>query len=330
MRILLAVLLLAWSGFAEVTPRIYHEDFSNDPSDKWRVYGETNLFSWSPESGELAVTWDSSNTNSYYYLPFGLTLTRYDDFRISFTLQLGDVQIGTDPLKPYTFQLAIGLINTTNAFDPEMHRGSGVNLDHGARNVVEFDYFPDSGLGATVAPTLITENNQIAYSHNYPLELVAGAQYRIEMVYAATNRTLQTKMTVDGQPFGQPPDNSIKDLILTEHFTNFVVNAFAICSYSDAGQSPAQFSGSILAHGTLDDVDVTIYNRPALQLVLAGQDKHLEFQTALNWRYDLESSDDLINWTTEAESITGNGQRAQIILTEQIARRFFHLRVQRP
>lgn len=329
MRFSFLFFFLVWSAFAEVAPRIYQEDFGADPSARWSTHGDTNLFSWVP-GGELAVTWDSSKTNSYFYLPLGLTLTRDDDFRVTFSLRLQEIQIGTDPLKPYTFQIAAGLINTTNAFAPEMYRGSGVNLIHGARNAVELDYFPDSGFGATVAPTLITQDNQIAYSHNYPLEFAPGVRYRIEMFYTATNKTLGTRITADGQPFGLPPDNAIKDLVLTDRFTNFFANAFAICSYNDSEQSPPQFSGSILAHGFIDDVEIAVYHRPTLEIA-AGPNSmiNIAFETESDWIYFIEASRDLSQWIPDLDTIMGTGQRIEHLIPNNFDYSFYRVTAER-
>src|ERR1035438_10474590 len=56
------------------------EDFATNPlQDGWQVFGTTNLFQWDSTNHWLAVTWDSSQPNSYFYLPLGGYLTRYDD-----------------------------------------------------------------------------------------------------------------------------------------------------------------------------------------------------------------------------------------------------------
>ena len=44
------------------------ERFTTDPAlDGWQVFGDTNLFQWDSANQNLAVTWDSSQTNSYFY-----------------------------------------------------------------------------------------------------------------------------------------------------------------------------------------------------------------------------------------------------------------------
>jgi hypothetical protein len=104
----------------------------------------------------------------------------------------------------YTFQLAIGLIRSAEVTRTNLARGIGVHPEFGARNLIEFDYFPDAGFGATVALTAVSSNNQFRFSHNFPLEMTPGATFRAEMSYTASNRILRASMTRDGQPFGLP------------------------------------------------------------------------------------------------------------------------------
>src|SRR5665213_2400235 len=87
------------------------EKFSADPSqDGWQVFGDTNLFQWDSTNHNLDVTWDSTQPNSYFYLPIGKTLTVTDSFCIQFDLQLSNaVAFG------YGQQLAIGLLHWVDA-----------------------------------------------------------------------------------------------------------------------------------------------------------------------------------------------------------------------
>src|SRR5262245_12144464 len=117
------------------------EDFSIPPgNDGWRVVGEPRLFQWNLAEQHLDVTWDSSQTNSYFYRPLGTELSKRDDFGFAFDLRLRDIAIGTTPGKPFTFQFAIGLIRLLDASQGGFLRGTGTD----SPNLVEFDYFPDS------------------------------------------------------------------------------------------------------------------------------------------------------------------------------------------
>src|SRR2546425_3276842 len=84
----------------------FSEDFSSDPALRdWRVFGDTNLFSWDTTNQNLRVTWNSTTSNSYFLRPLGTILAKDDDFSLAFDLRLSDVQITN-----YGFQLAIGLL----------------------------------------------------------------------------------------------------------------------------------------------------------------------------------------------------------------------------
>ncbi|PYJ85541.1 MAG: hypothetical protein DME22_08750 [Verrucomicrobia bacterium] len=87
------------------------EDFSNNPSENgWHIFGNTNLFQWDSVNQNLAVTWDSSQANSYFYHPLGTILARDDDFSITFDLRLNDFIAGIDPRMPSTFPLSVGFL----------------------------------------------------------------------------------------------------------------------------------------------------------------------------------------------------------------------------
>jgi hypothetical protein len=111
------------------------ENFSANPlQNGWQIFGNTNLFQWDSTNHNLAVTWDSSQTNSYFYHPLGTVVTRNDDFSVAFDLRIDDAAIGG-----YGFELAIGLFNLADATCPNFFRGTGYD----SPNLVEFDYFPD-------------------------------------------------------------------------------------------------------------------------------------------------------------------------------------------
>ncbi len=77
------------------------ENFTNNPlQNGWQVFGNTNLFQWNSVNQNLAVSWDSSQTNSYFYHPLGTILARDDDFGVAFDLRLNDFVAGIDPHHP--------------------------------------------------------------------------------------------------------------------------------------------------------------------------------------------------------------------------------------
>src|SRR5690606_31267307 len=100
--------------------------------------------------------------------------------------------------------------------------------------------------------------------------------------------------------------------------SGFLLDAFAISSYSDAGQNP-QFAGSILAHGVIDDIELII-PPPPIRTARGSRvnDRWLhEVLTLPGWNYLLESSDDLRAWSEVTTSVPGTGD--QITLEESVA-----------
>src|SRR5262249_55583110 len=199
------------------------------------------------------VTWDSSKPNSYFYHLLGTVLSKTEDAQLSFDLEIDDLAVGVEPTKPFTFELAVGLCRLSNATGSNFFRGKGTQ----SPNLFEFDYFPDSGFGATVSPTIVSSNNQFIPSFTFPLELTLHQTFHIEMDYSGASGILATTMQRDGEPFGP-----IKPVVLGNTFTDFRLDALAISSYNDTGAD-----GSILAHGTIDNVRVTVPEPPRASLV---------------------------------------------------------------
>lgn len=277
---------------------VFQEDFASNPATRnWSVYGDGSLFRWDETSQTLDVTWDSSRPNSYFARPLNTILTRGDDFSFAFDLRLRDIAVGTTPGKPYTFQLALGFINLAEATATNFLRGTGTD----SPDLAEFDYFPDSGFGATVSPTLISSNVQFATSFNSPLELTTNDWFHVSMSYTASNQTLVTVMIRNGMAFGP-----IADVTPGTNFTDFRADHFAISSYTDAGQDP-QFAGSILAHGVVDNVSVTTPDPPILNL--SGRQTNgawqMEFVGRTNWLYTLERTEDFRSWTNVTAETRG-------------------------
>jgi hypothetical protein len=279
---------------AVAPPPAIFADFETDPQHQgWNAFGEGSLFRWDPDAGNLHVSWDSSRTNSYFHRPLGITLTRQDDFTLSFDLRLASVAIGVDSAKPFTFQLAVGLIQLATATNRELWRASGVDVLHGPRNLVEFAYFPDSGFGATISPSIISSNTQFASQFDFPIELATDTTFNVLLRYTASDQTLRTSLSRSHADFA-----TIQDVVLPAEFTDFTVDAVAICSYSDVGQDP-RFGGSILAEGTIDNILVQLPPPPLDDLVgfITPEGYHVTFNGQGGWTYTLERSLDLTAWT---------------------------------
>ncbi|HTG43226.1 MAG TPA: hypothetical protein VK633_01720 [Verrucomicrobiae bacterium] len=294
---------------AQVTPKTF-TGFRD-----WTAVGETNLFH--PVSGGMEMTWDSSKPNSYLYLPLGMILTREDDFKLTFIVTVTTLRLGTTPGQPYTFEIGAGLINLTNALAPRFYRGAGIDREHGPRNIVEFDYFPASGIIApTVAPTIATAENQILFSDNHPLEIELDLPYKVEMSFTAPDQTLRTKMWKaetpgNGLSFAEPP-LELKPLALSSSYSGFAVNALALISYNDQGQNPPQFSGSVTATGLFSAMELQVFNRPLLAMNRAAEAMALSFETSPGWRYQLEQSATGELWRPFSTPLEGTGQSASV------------------
>ena len=301
-----------------------HEDFAANPATRyWRGFGDGSLFRWNSTNQHLQVTWDSSRPNSYFARPLNTVLSRSDDFSLAFDLWLNDIAIGTNPGKPFTFQLAIGFINLAEATGTNFLRGTGTD----SPDVAEFAYFPDSGFGATVSPTIISSNIQFAAGFNSPLELTTQDWFHVIMRYTASNQTLATAMTRNGAAFGP-----IQDVTLGTNFTDFRADHVALSSYSDSGQDP-QFAGSIVAHGLVDNIVITVPDPAVTDLTsaFANGALRIEFTARTHWRYALERTEAFQLWTAVSPVTPGVDGRLTLADTNTAAANaFYRVRAERP
>jgi hypothetical protein len=270
--------------------------FSSDPAlTGWQIFGDTNLFQWDSTNQNLAVTWDSSQPNSYFFHPLDTIYSKTNDFLIAFDLRLNDITVGTTPDRPFTFEIAVGLLNTANATNAGFIRGFG-----SAPNIVEFTYFPNdtNDFGATVSTLFISsQTNFSGGGFTAPLEMATNTLFHVVMLYTAANQTLHTTMTADGAHFGP-----IQDAYLGGWFDDFQVDAVSINSYSDEGQYPG-FEGSILAHGVV--VNFAFASPPPLGVINAVAAGKIQFSATTNWLYTLQRTTDLQTWTNVLTTTSG-------------------------
>src|SRR5258708_4007473 len=294
---------LAGAGCAAAA--VMSEDCGTGPAQRgWRTCGDAAPFSWEATHQDLAVTWDSSHTNSFFYRSLGTVLTTGDDFSFSFDLRLSDLRVGSTPGKSNEFEIAVGLLNYRSATNANAFRGAGVSPTYGVRNIVEFDYFPDAGLGATFATTVISSNNVFAYAHNDPLTLSLGDTFRLTLSYTASDQVLRTSALKNGAPFGPLGDVSLAGK------PDFRVDSFAVTSYSDAIQlCGPQYFGSILAHVVLDNVALVVPPPPLGKISLRQTNAAwlVEFNSLTNWVYTLEGSTNFSAWLPAGPATTGHG-----------------------
>ncbi|HUS37193.1 MAG TPA: hypothetical protein VM680_17740 [Verrucomicrobiae bacterium] len=274
----------------------YTENFNSAPTN-WASWNP-GAVRWDEQAGNLAVTWDSRQTNSFFYFRLPYPMTLKDEFGVEFNLRLDHVELGINPGKNSTFPLCVGFLNLGQAQRTNYFRGSGVNSETGPRSVVEFAYFPDSGFEPTVGPIIASTNNQIAYRHHHPVELKIGQTYRIRIQWVNHLRRLYTPIFQNGELA-----YTILPLDYPQQFGDFAVDAFSIHSYSDAGQSPPQFAGSLLARGVIDDVVFTFYDHP-IGILRSAAPGTVEFRPDQTRTHTLERSLDLVLWSAVPARIT--------------------------
>ena len=314
-RLALIIMLVAASDTGAAT---FQEEFASDPQTRgWHSFGVPSLFYWNSTNQNLEVTWNTERPNSFFCRPLGTVLTKSDDFSLAFDLRLDSIAL--DFNSPYAFEVAIGLLNLASATNANFIRGTGTQ----SPNLVEFDYFPDTGFGATVSPAMVSSNNQFATSFTFPLELTSGDLFRIAMNYSASNQTLTTTITRNGQPFGP-----IKDVKPGTTFTDFRVDTFSVSSYSDNTAS-----GSIIVRGVLDNIVITTPEPPVTDLVGSFTNSlwQVQFTSRPNWVYTLERSSDLRTWVTITPAPIS--VETKLVLQDSNAppdKAFYRVRAERP
>lgn len=284
-----AALLVASCSSAALGATAHREDFGENPQDHgWKIFGDDSLFEWSPALPGLKVRWDSSRPNSYFAKKLGRTLTRADDFELEFEIELESLRVGVRPEKPFTFQLAVGFLDWSTATNQSFKRGTAVD----SPNLVEFDYFADSGFGATLSPVIISSNKQFAVSFTFPAELLLGEAYHVRLNYRAADSTLRTSVNLRGESAF-----SVKPVVLPAGFTDFRVDTLAIANFSDVGSN-----GSLQASGLVRRIQ---WVTPDLEtLILSGRWSPARFEISFASRvaqtYRLERTADLLRWETVA------------------------------
>jgi len=296
---------LVFAALAMMIPALHAgtfvENFSTDPiANGWQLHGNTSLFHWDATSQSLHVTWDSSQTNSYFHRPLGTVLTRTDDFRLSFDLTFTDYASGVTSNKPFAFPAAVGFFNFTNATHTNFSRGTGINATYGPRNIVEFNFFPAFDIyQPTIAQTVVATNyNSWLYNHDNLQPLTTGQTFRVTMNYTATNRTLTTTVTNNGSQYGPT-----QQIIIPTTF-DYRCGTFSISSYSDVRDN-----ASLLAHGTVDNITLITPTPPVQNLTgsFAGPVWQARFSSQTNWLYTLERTTNFSSWTSVSPATPGNG-----------------------
>lgn len=275
------------------------ENFASNPlQDGWQIFGGTNLFQWDSTTQVLDVTWDSSQSNSYFYHSLGTILTSNDDFTLAFDLQLNAAEASG-----YGFELAIGLFNLGEATSADFQRSTAQN----SPDLVEFDYFPDVGYGPTVWPLFVDTNSDFNWNGSSDYAIYApilGGWYHIVMAYTASNLTMVTTMTDLDQTSGV---TIVAPLDITNSsfpFTDYRVDAFSISSYQDDG-----FGDSIYAQGVVANIVVTLPPPPVQNLTGAFSMGawQAQFSSQSYWLYTLQRAGEFQSWTNVSPAMPGKG-----------------------
>jgi hypothetical protein len=317
------VLVVAVSTFAASNTRAIAdsltEDFSADPlTHGWQQFGNTNLFHWNPANHNLEVTWDSSQTNSYFYRPIGTILAIDDDFSLSFDLTLSNAQATG------FFELAVGLFHLSDATNAAFSRANAA-----APNLFEFDYYPDGGFGpsidATLSDDLVNATNTADFYFAYDnLPLVPGTTYHVALNHQAGQPTVSGLISTNGVLYTSLP-NSFPGPI-----TDFRIDTLSVSSYT-ANDDP--YGDSILAGGTIDNIVATFPPSPIQNLTGAISNSVwlAQFDCRSNWLYTLQASSDVVSWADVTAATPGIGSHMILQDTNAVSdKRFYRVRANRP
>ena len=289
---------------------LIQEKFRIDPAlDGWQVFGDPNLFRWDSVNQNLDVTWDSSQTNSYFYHPLGQTFTKADSFCVQFDLNLTDVDVTG------FFEIAAGLCNLADATSTNFSRANGISP-----NLFEFDYFPDGGYGPSIDATLFDASSIFYYAYDDSQPLANGATYRVVLIHRAGESTISGTVFTNGQVFTTLPQ------IASGGADDFRLDTLCVSSYTTTDDS---YGDALLAHGTVDNL---AFASPLpvdqIKALAAGE---IQFVSDINWLFTLEQTADFKTWTPAAPVVFGNGMNLVLQATNPPAdKSFYHVRADLP
>ena len=120
-------------------------------------------------------------------------------------------------------------------------RGTGTD----SPNLVEWDYFPDTGFGATVSPALASSKSEFSAGFTFPAELTKGKVYTVRMGYDGSTGVLKTEMLEEGKPW-----KTIAEVKRKNAHAGFLVDTF------QSATSRPRSESSLLATGTIDELAI--------------------------------------------------------------------------
>jgi hypothetical protein len=287
---------------ASTNSTVLATSFEQNPLEQgWKIWGNSNLFSWDSANKALNVTWDSSNTNSYFYLPLRTVLTRKDDFSMQYDWTLFDAD--------GSFEVSFGFINVASATSPSFLRGTGSD----SPNLAEISYLPpyaaemwDGYLMPSIAATnnWNTKYNSPISAGYSPVTLPLNTPMRAFLGYTASNSTVHFQINSAAGTVAEC------DFALDAGFTDFRCDAFAVDCYSDRNG----WGTPVLAHGSITNVTLTVPPAPleSIRAFSTNGQWTVQFATGNNWIYALERSADLTNWAATGATVEGIGAACEL------------------
>ncbi|MGA2247686.1 MAG: hypothetical protein ABSH48_22090 [Verrucomicrobiota bacterium] len=290
---------------ATVHATLIYEPFTNDPAlDGWQAYGDTNLFQWNATNQVLEVTWDSTQVNSYYYLPLDRTYTKADGFCLQFDLNLADsVAVGY-------FELAVGLCNFSEASSTNFSRANGVSPD-----LCEFDYFPIgmASYGPSIDATLVDSNDNFYFCYDDTQPLNNDVTYHVVLIHPAGAPTISATVFTNGVPMTTLPK------VYPGGADDFQLDTMAVLNYTTTDDP---YGDLLLAHGSVGNLAFAS-PLPVGQAQTTGP-AQVQFLSDTNWVYTLEETTNFQSWTAAAIVMPGNGTNLVLQATNPVAGAAFY------
>jgi hypothetical protein len=286
---------------------LVYEKFATDPAlDGWQVFGNTNLFQWDSTNQVLDVTWDSSQPNSYFYHPLGVTLTTNDSFCVQLDLQLSDATASG-----YGNEVAIGLLHFCDATNADFNRANSP-----LPNLFEFDYFPADDYGDPASIDATLKDSQPGYAGLYfvydNVTLNPGVTYRIVLIHHVGDETITGVVYTNGVVLSTLPFSYGGASVGDFQLDTLSINCFADDGYGD----------SVFAQGTVANLAcATPLPVDQITTTAAGQ---VQFCSDTNWLYTLEQTADFQTWMPAAPAIFGNGTNLVLQATNTPAGQCFY------
>ncbi|MBI3849452.1 MAG: hypothetical protein HY298_04045 [Verrucomicrobia bacterium] len=299
------------------TPVFADDFYANPLANGWNIFGDTNLFGWNSTNQNVEVTWDSTQPNSYLYHPLGTILAKDDAFTVSFDLQLSDIAVVNGG-----GQVSVGLLNFSEATNASFSRPAANTPD-----LFEFDYFPDTGFGDSIAASLadmtVNDMNSTNFYFTYDDQpMLPGVTYQVTLTHTAGSPAISGQVFTNGVLYTALP------FVYAGPITDFRLDTLAVSSFHDDG-----FGDDILAHGTVNNFVVNLPPPPVQNLTGAFSNGlwQAQFISRSNWLYTLERTTNFVSWTDVSAAASGNGTNLFLPDTNApVDKGFYRVRAGRP